>query len=307
MSVGGGSPVSDARQKDTLSVLDKVKMIEDQISKEIPKISIEEMWSKLYTDEFHDIVKTADKSLRKKPSQSVNLSARQENENGIARNSANDNLSQNTIPAPSMHNLMSTSSHLEEQTKNQNIKDEDLANQLQAMLKQQKVKHYTSDMLDQMIEESELIQQWKSIPKARRERLTRKQLLAMGREATLAEAIHVSVAQQPKKAKAKVVVTNENGEEMDTDFRLKQDHLGIPHTASRSQALRLPVKTFTNEPLAQQQKQPNSYTDHKKKQKQKQIIVVRRDEETNEIVKTFVDKVKRKKLTKLKKAVLEKR
>lgn len=95
------------------------------------------------------------------------------------------------------------------------IKDEDIANQLQAMLKSQKVKHYTSDMLDKMIEESELIQQWKSIPKARRERLTRKQLLAMGREATLAEAIHVSVAQQPKKAKAKVVVTNENGEEMD--------------------------------------------------------------------------------------------
>lgn len=35
--------------------------------------------------------------------------------------------------------------------------------------------------------------------------------------------------------------------------------------------------------------------------------MVRRDEETNELIKTFVDKVKRKKLTKLKKAVLEKR
>jgi hypothetical protein len=40
-----------------------------------------------------------------------------------------------------------------------------------------------------MIEESEIIKQWKSIPKARRERLTRKQLLAMGRETTMAEAI----------------------------------------------------------------------------------------------------------------------
>jgi len=42
-----------------------------------------------------------------------------------------------------------------------------------------------------MIEESEYIKQWKAIPKARRERLTRKQMIAMGRETTMAEAIEV--------------------------------------------------------------------------------------------------------------------
>jgi len=35
--------------------------------------------------------------------------------------------------------------------------------------------------------------------------------------------------------------------------------------------------------------------------------MVTRDEETNEQVKTYVDKVKRKKVTKLKKAIFEKR
>ena len=43
--------------------------------------------------------------------------------------------------------------------------------------------------------------------------------------------------------------------------------------------------------------------EEKKKQKPKQIIVVHRDEETNELIKTFVDKKKRKKVTKLKKAI----
>jgi hypothetical protein len=47
--------------------------------------------------------------------------------------------------------------------------------------------------------------------------------------------------------------------------------------------------------------------EEKKKQKPKQIIVVHRDEETNELIKTFVDKKKRKKVTKLKKAIQLKR
>lgn len=54
------------------------------------------------------------------------------------------------------------------------VTDEDILKQLQADLKSQKIKHYSSDQLDQMIEESEYIKQWKAIPKARRERLTRK-------------------------------------------------------------------------------------------------------------------------------------
>lgn len=66
--------MTEEPQKPSVGVLDKVLAIEAQISKEEPKISIEELWSKLYTDEFNDMVKKADKPNRK-PSQSVNLSA----------------------------------------------------------------------------------------------------------------------------------------------------------------------------------------------------------------------------------------
>lgn len=52
-----------------------------------------------------------------------------------------------------------------------------------------------------MIEESDYIQQWKSIPKNRRERLTRKQMIAMGKETTLAEAINVEMGIQKKQKK----------------------------------------------------------------------------------------------------------
>ena len=43
-----------------------------------------------------------------------------------------------------------------------------------------------------MIEESDYIKKWKMIPKDRRERLTRKQLIALGKETTMAEALIVT-------------------------------------------------------------------------------------------------------------------
>lgn len=60
--------------------------------------------------------------------------------------------------------------------------EEDIAEHLKNMLSSngKAKKHMTSEDLDKMIEESEYIQRWKAIPKARRERLTRKQMIAMG-------------------------------------------------------------------------------------------------------------------------------
>ena len=45
----------------------------------------------------------------------------------------------------------------------------------------------------------------------------------------------------------------------------------------------------------------------KKKQKPNQIIVVHRDEETNELIKTFVDKKKKVRVSKLKRVIREHR
>ena len=108
--------------------------------------------------------------------------------------------------------------------------------------------------MDKLIEESDYIKQWKLLPKARRERLTKKQMLRMGKESTLAESIQVQI-EGPKK----------------------------------KQWINEPVKIF---------KEPTET----KKSKPKQIIVVTRDE-NNEIVKTIVDKKKRKRLTALKRAI----
>ena len=92
------------------------------------------------------------------------------------------------------------------------IGEENLAEQLRNMLSSngKTKKHMTSEDLDQMIEDSEYIQKWKAIPKARRERLTRKQMIAMGQEPTLAESIQVEI-QGPKKKLAKKVWTGEDG------------------------------------------------------------------------------------------------
>jgi hypothetical protein len=51
----------------------------------------------------------------------------------------------------------------------------------------------------------------------------------------------------------------------------------------------------------------NPFYESKKKVKPNQIIVVHRDENTNELIKTFVDKKKRKRVTALKKAIRQKR
>lgn len=85
--------------------------------------------------------------------------------------------------------------------KKQEMKEEEVAKQLKDILASTKIKHYSNEQLDQMIEESEYIKQWKAIPKARRERLTRKQMIAMGRETTMAEAIEVQVAHEKKSKK----------------------------------------------------------------------------------------------------------
>jgi hypothetical protein len=62
----------------------------------------------------------------------------------------------------------------------------------------------TSEQLDSMIEDSEYIQQWKMIPKANREKLTRKQMLAMGKETTMAETMRVEVQGPKKKIQKKI-------------------------------------------------------------------------------------------------------
>ena len=146
-----------------------------------------------------------------------------------------------------------------------------------------------------MIEESDYIKQWKAIPKARRERLTRKQMIAMGKETSLAEAIQVTMGQE-KKTKKKWTV-----EEVDEEGSIPSQKLKQPP----------PPKIFRNETVQlvtpiRPQPRMSSYVE-KKKVKSSQIIVVTRDEETNELIKTYVDKKRRKKITKLKKAIFQKR
>lgn len=121
----------------------------------------------------------------------------------------------------------------------------------------------------------------------------------MGREATLAEAIHVQVAQEPKKKVVKVVTKGDDEDIEEQEDQAKQSTRAAP---------KLPIKTFNQEarepgkPVVKAQA-GIPFDDFKRKQKPNQIIVVHRDEETNELIKTFVDKVRRKKLTKIKRAV----
>ena len=128
-------------------------------------------------------------------------------------------------------------------------------------------------------------------------------MIAMGREATMAEAITVQIGKEKKKGVRRVL---EEGQ-------------SLPQTSETTKPI-LPTKQFKNDtPVAPPQQlhtagwtaqkpvqpQPLPFGVEKKKQKPTQIIVVSRDQETGEKMETLIDKKKRKKVSKLKKAINE--
>ena len=68
--------------------------------------------------------------------------------------------------------------------------------------------------LDMLIEDSEQIQKWKQIPKAYREKLTKKQLVKMFKESTMADSIQVTVQQSKKQKLTKRVFANDDPDEL---------------------------------------------------------------------------------------------
>ena len=66
-----------------------------------------------------------------------------------------------------------------------------------------------------MVEGNEFIEQYKSIPKKFRARLTRKQMLMMGKEFTMAETLNVTYQEDKKVKKKGVVLTGEEEEALD--------------------------------------------------------------------------------------------
>jgi hypothetical protein len=85
--------------------------------------------------------------------------------------------------------------------KKKDLHEEDVGKKLQSLLSQnshQNLNNLDDDEIDQLIQDSEYIQKWKQIPKARREKLTKKQLLKMFKESTMADTIQVSYQQEKK-------------------------------------------------------------------------------------------------------------
>ena len=66
--------------------------------------------------------------------------------------------------------------------------------------------------LDELIASNPEIQSWKSLPKARRDRLTKKQLLKMYKENTMAESMQIQTKKQ--KLTKKVWVDQHDDEEV---------------------------------------------------------------------------------------------
>ena len=72
------------------------------------------------------------------------------------------------------------------------MREQDVADHLSSILHAQKatnINDLNDEQLDDLIAANPEIQSWKSLPKARRDRLTKKQLLKMYKQNTLADSL----------------------------------------------------------------------------------------------------------------------
>ena len=104
------------------------------------------------------------------------------------------------------------------------------------------MKKLSAEEVDKLVEGNEFIEQYKSIPKKFRARLTRKQMLMMGKEFTMAETLNVTF-QEDRKAKRRGVVLAGQEEETAVKKDSRQRLLGAAGDASGTAATRKePVK-----------------------------------------------------------------
>lgn len=129
----------------------------------------------------------------------------------------------------------------------------------------------------------------------------------MGKEFTMAETVNITF-QEDKKVKKKGTILTGEEKEIEMKKERKQRVFGASNDSaglgSRSQR-----EPFQNRASGPQQQQAAIFDQfgERKKQKPSQIMLITRDEVTNEIVKTLIDKKKRKKVTALKKLIWESR
>ena len=71
------------------------------------------------------------------------------------------------------------------------------------------MKKLSAEEVDQMVQGNEFIEQYKSIPKKFRARLTRKQMLMMGKEFSMAETLNVTFQEDKRPKRKGTVVTQE--------------------------------------------------------------------------------------------------
>ena len=117
------------------------------------------------------------------------------------------------------------------------------------------------------MEETEFYKAWKALPKSKREKLTKRQLARVCEESTLFDVVQLEL--QVKESKKRGLLTQQ-----------------------------------TVQPMKSSRTYDDTYI---QKHKPKKIIEERLDLETNQIVKTMVDKAKKTKITPMKKAILQKR
>ncbi len=67
--------------------------------------------------------------------------------------------------------------------------------------KKKQINELTQNEIQKIVEENDFIQQYKSIPKAMRAKLTNKQLIRMSQQSTLAESIQINYNEDTKKKK----------------------------------------------------------------------------------------------------------
>ena len=95
------------------------------------------------------------------------------------------------------------------------MRDSDMAQQLSSILhgsqnKSKNLNAMNDSELDELIATNPEIQSWKSLPKARRDRLTKKQLLKMYKENTMAESMQIQTKKQKLTKKVWVDQPNED-------------------------------------------------------------------------------------------------
>ena len=319
-----------SQQPESKRIINEVKKVEevqdeiesdDSVHKPVQKeqgkevAAMPDFWSIAYTDKDPTYNLNAKSQSKRQDVTSKRMDSPKKTEKTSAKAKQTDKVAEESKFEKVFEDIKETKKEkIQEKkpTKFEGAKEVDIAAQLQRQLGKTKKMHEMNDEeIAKVFEESEEYRAWRALPKSERGRLTRKQLFRQFKETSLAESIKVEMGQS-KKSKLKKAFVNEK------DFdNSSNDEGGDPIerelAAAKKKREMTKSKLHTNpanNPVIHKPMpppEPNNQIDTQKKGKSRHIIVVHRDPETGELVHTYVEKKHRKKVTNLKKAIIQKR